>query len=57
VPDLPADEAFGKMTPSQETRWLLRKLYDQGPQDIDWPEYYRSRMARINSQLREKLDT
>ena len=57
MPDLPADEAFGKMTPSQETRWLLRKLYDQGPQDIDWPEYYRSRMARINSQLREKLDT
>jgi hypothetical protein len=56
VPDVPADEAFGSMTPSQETRWLLRKLWEAGPQDIDWPDYYRNRMAAINRALRDKLD-
>src|SRR5215208_520430 len=39
VPDVPADEAFGKMTPSQETRWLLKKLWEQNSELLDWPAY------------------
>lgn len=54
VPDVPADEAFGNMSPSQEMRWHFKKLWEQGPRDIDWPEFYRNRMARLNEALREK---
>jgi hypothetical protein len=56
IPDVPADEAFGKFTPSQETRWLLKKLYEQHPQDVEWADYYRSRMAAINNELKARLD-
>jgi hypothetical protein len=55
VPDVSADEAYGKMSPSQETRWLLKKLYEQHPRDIEWPDWYRDRMHKINAQIREQL--
>ncbi len=54
IPDVPADEAFGKMSLSQEMRWEIKQLYLEKPGDIDWPDYYRSVMTKIIEQLRAR---
>ena len=42
---------WGSMTPSQELRWLLKKLWEQNSQDMEWPEYYRFAMGRYCEEL------
>jgi hypothetical protein len=56
VPDVPADEALGKMTPSQELRWLLRKLWEQEGSDMEWPDYYRYQVGRFAADVRVRLN-
>lgn len=56
VPEIPADEAYGKMSPSQETRWLLKKLHEQQDSDMEWPDYYRYQMSKINDKLKGLLE-
>lgn len=55
IPDTPAEEELNAMTPSQEMRWLLKRLWQQNSSDIEWPEFYRNRMQKMNDMLKEKL--
>jgi hypothetical protein len=56
IPDVPADEALRKLTPSQEMRWLLKKLWEQNHEAMEWPDYYRNRMTTMNNMLKQRLD-
>lgn len=56
VPELPADEAFGKMTLSQEMRWYLKKLWEQNNEGLEWSDYYKSRMRLMIEMLKQRLD-
>lgn len=56
IPELPADEAFGQMTPSQELRWWLKKLHEQNTGDIEWPDYYRSTMRKFVEQVKTRVE-
>jgi hypothetical protein len=56
IPDVPADEALRKLTPSHEMRWLLKKLWEQNHEAMEWPGYYRNRMTTMNNMLRQRLD-
>ena len=55
VPDVPADEAFGKMSDSQYQRWILKKTYERITTDLTWAEWYHEQEAKINGKLLERL--
>jgi len=55
VPDIPADEAYGKMSDSQYQRWILKKIYEKTNTDLEWPDWYHQQEARINGHLLDKL--
>lgn len=56
IPEVPPEEAYGKMTRSQETRWLLKKIYEAKPRDILWVDFYNQKMNEINGKLKEVLE-
>ena len=54
LPDRPADKAIGKMSLSQEMRWNLQILWEQNHEDMEWSEYYDSRMRMMIEMLKQR---
>lgn len=55
VPEMPADEAYGKMSDSQYQRWLLKKTFEHIATDLTWAEWYHQQESVINGRLLERL--